>query len=123
MRADKWLVAGLALASACLTVARDVRADSLTCKDRIVSTGDSSYQVRAICGDPDAVTHRVEYRTIRQRVPVPCGGGTCWRTIERAVEVPIEEWTYDFGRNRFIQFVTFEDSTLLSVRTGGYGYK
>lgn len=123
MRSEKWLIAVLALASAGVTAVREARADSLSCKDRILSTGDSAYQVRAVCGEPDAVTHRVEYRTIRQRVPVPCGGGRCWTTVERQVEVPIEEWTYDFGRYRFIQYVTFEDSVLLSVRSGGYGYK
>jgi hypothetical protein len=35
--------------------------------------------------------------------------------------VLIDEWTYDFGPHRFIQYLTFEDGTLLSIEAGGRG--
>jgi hypothetical protein len=38
------------------------------------------------------------------------------------VTVAIEVWTYDFGRNRFLRFVRFEDGKVTAVETGGYGY-
>jgi hypothetical protein len=99
------------------------RADSLRCDDRIVSTGDTRYEVRASCGEPDDIAQRVEYRTV---------GGRCWREGERVVcdrkherviEVVIDEWLYDFGRNRFIEHITFEQGYLVSIRTGSYGHK
>ena len=103
------------------------RADSLSCNQRIVSTGDSRYQVRSVCGEPDDATQRIEYRTLRGRAAGPCtrsGGKTrCGQTEEIVVEIVVDEWTYDFGRNRFIEYVTFEQGRLTSVKSGSYGYK
>ncbi|HEY6012184.1 MAG TPA: DUF2845 domain-containing protein [Nitrospirota bacterium] len=33
----------------------------------------------------------------------------------------IEEWTYDFGPNRFMRIITFRNNTVSDIRTGGYG--
>jgi hypothetical protein len=101
----------------------EARADSLSCKGRIVSSGDSTYQVRAVCGAPDATQQRVQTRTIRRRVSVPCARGRCSAVVEDTVDVVIEQWTYDFGRRRFIQYLTFEDGSLVRVESGSYGYK
>lgn len=112
---------------ACLAVSPSVRADSLSCNYRIASSGDTRYEVKAICGEPDEAVQRVEYRTQRGRVVGPCvregSKVRCGRTEETVVEVVIDEWTYDFGRNRFIQYVTFEQGRLVSVRSGSYGHK
>lgn len=117
----------LALVLAGLTTSASARADSLACDGRIVSTGDSRYEVKSVCGEPDDVVQRVEYRTIRGRVSGPCAreGGKirCSQTREQVFEVVIDEWTYDFGRNRFIEYLTFEEGKLLSIRTGSYGRK
>ena len=115
------------LGLACLTVAPSTRADSLSCNQRIASSGDSRYEVRAICGEPDEAVQRVEYRTVRGRVAGPCvregSKLRCSRTEEAVVEVVIDEWTYDFGRNRFIQYLTFEQGRLVAVKSGSYGHK
>ena len=114
----------LGAVGACLLSAGDARADSLSCKGRIVSTGDSTYQVRSVCGEPDATTRRVEVRTVRHMVPVECAvQRRCWSVVERTIEITIEQWTYDFGRQQFIQYVTFEDGQLLRVESGSYGHK
>lgn len=110
-----------------LTTSATAHADSMNCKDRIVSTGDSRYQVKATCGEPDDASQRVEYRTVRGRVSGPCrreaGRIVCSDTREQVVEVVIDEWVYDFGKNRFIQYLTFEQGKLVTVRSGSYGYK
>lgn len=110
-----------------LTTSATARADSMNCKDRIVSTGDSRYQVKATCGEPDDASQRVEYRTVRGRVAGPCRREAdriiCSDTREQVVEVVIDEWIYDFGKNRFIQYLTFEQGKLVTVRSGSYGYK
>lgn len=122
---SKWSVVLFSLAA--LATPASAHADSLSCNGRIVSTGDSRYQVRAVCGEPDDVTQRVEYRTLRGRVAGPCVREgeklRCSRTREHVVEVVIDEWTYDFGKNRFIEYLTFEQGRLLSVRAGSYGHK
>jgi hypothetical protein len=110
-----------------LSVSSQARADSLACNGRIASSGDSRYEVKAICGEPDDASQRVEYRSVRGRVSGPCtrenGKLRCGQTREEVVEVVIDEWVYDFGKNRFIEYVTFEQGKLVSVRTGSYGHK
>ncbi len=123
-RAGVW-AASLVLGA--LASTHDARADTLSCGGRIVSTGDSRYEVKAVCGEPDDVSQRVEYRTARGRVSGPCrridGKITCSDTREQVVEVVIDEWIYDFGRNRFIEYLTFEQGKLVSIRNGSYGKK
>jgi hypothetical protein len=98
-------------------------ADILTCQDRLVRPGASMYDVRALCGPPDQVDQRSEFRTVRRPGRVPCAVGWCSTVVEDSVEVPIEEWTYDFGKQRFLQYLTFEAGHLIRIRAGGYGYK
>lgn len=121
-----WSSVGLAVLCG-LLLSAEARADGLQCGDSLVSSGDSPYQVRAICGDPDAAVHRIEYRTIRQRIPTPCvrenGHQRCETIVEQTVEVVIDEWTYDFGRDRFIEYLTFEQGHLIRVTEGSYGHK
>jgi hypothetical protein len=125
-RNDYWVRAAL-LVVAGLSVSASARADSLACDGRIVSTGDSRYDVKSICGEPDDASQRVEYRTVSGRVAGPCvrenGKLRCSQTREQVVEVVIDEWVYDFGKNRFIEYLTFEQGHLLSVREGSYGHK
>ena len=110
-----------------LSWSTNVRADTLACEGRIVGTGDSRYEVKAVCGEPDDAAQRVEYRTVSGRVAGPCSrdGGKirCSQTREQVIEVVIDEWVYDFGRNRFIEHLTFEQGRLVHIRTGTYGHK
>lgn len=115
------------LGLAAIALSPSARADSLSCNYRIVSSGDSRHEVRSVCGEPDDASQRVEYRTLRGRVVGPCTRDgkrvRCSQTQETVVEVVIDEWVYDFGRNRFIQYLTFEQGRLVSVRSGSYGHK
>lgn len=113
---------GVALLSGFGLFATPVAADGMSCGNRLVSKGDSLYQVRSVCGEPDDARRRVETRTERRRVRVPCEhGAQCERTVEHTTDVVVDEWTYDFGRRRFVRFLTFVDGRLAVVQTGGYG--
>jgi hypothetical protein len=119
---------GALLALAGLSLSSSARADSLSCGGRIVSTGDSRYDVKSICGEPDDVSQHVEYRSVRGRVSGPCardsnGKLRCQNSREEVVEVVVDEWIYDFGSNRFVEYLTFEQGHLLTVRDGSYGHK
>lgn len=116
---------GLVMLGAALLFSTSARADSMSCRNRIASTGDTLYRVRAICGEPDQATRRVEFRTIRRRGPCFVHGGkrVCKPDIEHTVEVVIDEWLYDFGRNQFIRYLTFEQGRLIRIDTGSYGHK
>ncbi|HET7544850.1 MAG TPA: DUF2845 domain-containing protein [Polyangiaceae bacterium] len=103
------------------------RADGMQCRDRLVSSGDTLYQVRATCGEPDDASHRIEYRTVRVRRPGACveenGRRRCDTEVEQTIEVVIDEWVYDFGKNRFLEFLYFEQGKLVRVTEGSYGHK
>jgi hypothetical protein len=99
------------------------KAEILSCQDRLVKPGSSMYDVRFLCGPPDDMAQRVEIRTVPHEVRVPCARGWCTTIINSPMEVPIEEWTYDFGKQRLLQYLTFEGGTLIRVKAGGYGHK
>jgi hypothetical protein len=107
-------------------VSHVAHADGMYCGSRIVSRGDSLFQVRSTCGEPDDAQHRVETRTVRTRARVPCArtesaSGKCSTEVERSTDVVIDEWTYDLGRQKLIRLLTFVDGKLHRVETGGYG--
>ncbi len=109
-------------------LASQANADNgMRCGSRLVSEGDTLYDVRSLCGVPDAATQRVEYRTVRRVVNGPCfkqqNQLVCGHVVEQTIEVVIDEWTYDFGSSSFIRHVTFEQGRLRDVATGRYGNK
>ncbi len=118
-----WLVPALALSA----LPAGATADGMRCNGRLVSTGDTTFDVLSLCGQPDFQNRRVEYRTLRHFVQGPCvqrhGRVQCGYVAERTVEVVIDEWAYDLGSNRFIRYLTFEQGQLRDVKTGRYGSK
>jgi hypothetical protein len=88
---------------------------------RLISLGASTLEVRNRCREPDEIRSTVEHRTIRERVRKWIGGMFQEVWVERTVEVPIDEWTYDFGSSRFMQFLRFENGRLHSVGEGPKG--
>jgi hypothetical protein len=88
---------------------------------RLISLGASTLEVRARCREPDEARSAVEVRTIRERVRRWIAGESREVTEERTVEIPIDDWTYDFGRNRFIQYLRFENGRLTAVGDGPKG--
>ena len=118
-----WLIAAGALVIAQLGGEHAQAAEGMRCGPRLVSTGDPQYVVQERCGPPDAVSQRMETRRVTDVVQMPCPSGMCARAVERTVEVMIEEWTYDFGKRRFLQFVQFVNGRVDRVVSGGYGYK
>jgi hypothetical protein len=90
---------------------------------RLVSVGDRMNEVRNRCGDPDAVSTRIEKRRIKHKVSRWVNGFQESVIEEEEVEVPLDEWTYDLGPNTFIRYVLFENSSVIDVSTGSYGAK
>ena len=88
---------------------------------RLVSVGDRMTEVRNRCGDPDAVSTRVEKRRVKHRFTRWVDGVQESVVQEEEVDVPLDEWTYDLGPNYFIRYVLFENGSVIDVATGGYG--
>jgi uncharacterized protein DUF2845 len=113
-------------AATLFSISSNASTDGMRCGQRLISTGDTLYAVRNVCGEPSASDRRVVQRTGKRRVSGPCfkdrdGAVRCDRVEEYTVEIVIDEWTYDFGPRRFVHYLTFEDGKLIKVATGGYG--
>jgi hypothetical protein len=107
-------------------------ADSLRCESRIVSLGDSKQEVEDICGAPAYVDVTQEEKTIKVYRSKPTRQGTESENHrhrdhefvnERTIVVNVEEWTYNFGPNRFIQTLKFKNNQLVSIKDDTYGFK
>jgi Protein of unknown function (DUF2845) len=120
--AKRWPVSCLALLLVPALSPAAARAD-LRCGSKLVSVGASAYDLSSTCGAPDFTTSHVERRTVRRARSVPCASGVCTVMVEESVEVTVDEWVYDFGRNRFVQHVLLEQGVITSIRSGSYGKK
>ena len=89
---------------------KDRRSSEPDCGDRIISIGDTKGDVLAKCGEPF-------YRSSHDEDVVDQFDGTHFRKVV----VTVEEWTYNFGPQRFLRIITFRNSEVVDVRTGGYG--
>jgi len=127
-RRSEWrvlaLVAG-ALGGGLLLPEPSAAANSLRCDNQLVREGDSQYEVKSLCGQPHDVQQRTEARRVQRAVQRPCahGSGSCVVVVDDYVEVVVDEWIYDFGPRRFLQYLTFEGGQLVAVRSGPYGHK
>jgi hypothetical protein len=107
-------------------VAPSALADTVRCGRKLLVEGDTLYDARSRCGEPDYQIHRVELRSARDYRQIPCANnnsGQCGQVVERTVEVVIDEWTYDFGPQQFIQYLIFEQGRLVRVLPGERGTK
>jgi hypothetical protein len=102
---------------------QQAHANGMRCNSKLVDRGDTTYEVKSLCGPPDDARQRIERRSVRRLVEVPCGTGRCPIVVEEMVEVAVDEWLYDFGPQRFIQHLTFEQGKLVDVQSGKYGTK
>jgi len=92
---------------------------ALRCSPFLVLEGDYEFQVLRKCGEPDYYESRVEYRWI----PAPVYGltppGPAYGAL---VPVYVDVWIYNFGPQRFMQRLIFENGRLIQIKDLGYGY-
>lgn len=90
-------------------------ADGLRCGSKLVLMGDTRASVRNKCGEPTDITH-----STRVKQPTFVFRGRLYHGEETAVDV--ENWTYNFGPNKFMRRVRFVDGIVEDVETLDYGY-
>jgi hypothetical protein len=93
-------------------------AHAMSCQNRLVVVGDVPARVRGLCGDPADRVERVVYRTNAVQVRGP--GGVVYTDVI-TVGVFVQQWVYDFGPQRFMRELVFEDGRLSRINTLGYG--
>lgn len=109
------LLAALTLSSLLLPTSSE--AATLRCGNELVADGASKSEVLLKCGEPQARESRTE--AVGERTKQK--GEQAETTTERVVFKTVDEWTYNFGRNRLIQVVVFDNGLLVDVRSGNYG--
>lgn len=111
---------GLLIKAACLALclcALPLSAHALRCGQTLVREGDSTFEVRHKCGEPSFIEDYTEYVYVYPNHD------------ERGVRIPYrvphrsgEKWTYNFGRQRFMQALYFVNGRLWKIERLGYGY-
>jgi hypothetical protein len=92
-------------------------ADAFRCGTRLVTDGDSSAKVVALCGEPTETR-----RSSILRRPVVWIYGRPYHVSDDLVEVPVEIWVYNLGPHKLMRQLRFEDGILVEVKTLGHGY-
>ena len=114
------VVAILFLAAASQAAEADFR-----CGNEIISVGDRKFDVLRKCGEPANVDVRQEIRS-RNLGSVVLGPDNRIQIYSAPFLVDelvtIEEWEYNLGPAKFIRYLTFENSSLVSIALGDYGY-
>lgn len=107
----------IALALSLSALASAIPAQALRCGTNLASKGDHFSEVLDKCGEPDFSDEWIEYKTYRiydERLPM------VYHDVSRPVTV--KEWTYNFGPNRFMQVLRFENGKLVDIHSLGYGH-
>ena len=91
------------------------QAFALSCGNRLVNLGDKKVEVLLKCGEP-ALVERWEDTIIAYR---DFQGAVIKGS---AIHRYVEEWTYNFGPNRFLYFLRFTDDKLSNIEQGSRGF-
>lgn len=87
---------------------------ALRCGNSLILEGHNKFDVLQRCGEPNFQDSRTELRSFALRgSPI---GTSQW------VAVTIDEWYYNFGPNRFMALLVFENGRLIGINSLGYGY-
>jgi len=86
---------------------------ALRCGNKLVDIGDRKIEVLEKCGKPVFVENWQEEVIVYR--------GRLERQIRRISSTNIEEWTYNFGANRFIYFLRFVNGRLNRIEEGQVG--
>jgi hypothetical protein len=87
------------------------------CGDKLVDEGDTRTEVRSKCGEPVEIIRKSILRAL-----VYWWHGRPIRIGTELVEVPVEIWLYNFGPDKLMRRLRFEDGELVDIETLGYGY-
>jgi len=107
-----------------LAASSPVMASDLICGSKIITVGDRMYDVLRKCGEPSHVEVWEEVGIRRDLGLRLSETGMLLDQSPLLVKklVTVEEWEYNFGSNRFIRYLRFENGRLIRITEGDYGY-
>ena len=87
---------------------------ALRCGNNLVLEGSYKFDVLQRCGEPNFQDSRTVFRSIELR--------SLGVTTSQWVPVTVDEWYFNFGPNRFVALLVFENGRLVAIKNLGYGY-
>jgi len=83
---------------------------TMRCGRHLIELGDHKNVVYELCGDPESIDIRTKIVGSELHHPR--------RTLDlhEYEEVEVEEWIYKFGRNKFRQYLRFENGWLVEIQ-------
>lgn len=87
---------------------------ALRCGNSLVSKGDSSFKVNKICGSP---VFTDQWEVIHSKIVK----NSNLKSKIQKTEIR-EVWTYNFGSNKLIQYLSFINNELVKIESGTYGF-
>ncbi len=97
-----------------------VVANSLQCGNRVLTNGATQAEVVSRCGQPTQVEHQsIDSESATAAPPLPALPPIGLRS---ATEIPVEVWTYNFGPNRLMERIRFENGVVVRIESLGYGF-
>ncbi|WP_287147026.1 DUF2845 domain-containing protein [Aeromonas sp.] len=102
---NRHLNLGVVLALLLLSI--PASADAMRCKNALITEGDSTAEMLLKCGEPmlREELSRNEVNQLGNLVQVKFG----------------ERWTYNFGKNEFMRFVTVRNGVVIDIENGPRG--
>lgn len=102
-------------------------AAALRCDRKVMSEGMRQIEIRKYCGEPTVTQERT---VVRAGVPRRQGRTNANDNSQQELlyndrsyeEVVVEEWTYNFGRHRFMVVIRFVNGLVTDIEDLGYGY-
>lgn len=104
-------------ASSCLSVLCLVSGEAfaLKCGNDLATEGDRKIEILQKCGEPTLIEEWVDEAVVYIQ-------DSSEERIKRVESTHFEEWTYNFGPNRFIYFLTFMDGRVTDIGHGPKGF-
>jgi hypothetical protein len=90
--------------------------DGVRCEHGVARTGNSTEQVRALCGEPVHLLRHVETRAFYPDGSYTVLEGQGFQFAQRLDRVKVEEWVYPVGRQKLTCHMQFEDDKMVSAR-------
>lgn len=87
-----------------------------SCNSSDIITGMSQLELVVRCGQP--ADRELHYRNVTRYYPQYQTGSLIY-----PIHQYVEEWTYNFGHNKFLRHVTLLDGRIIHVETGERGYR
>jgi hypothetical protein len=100
-----------------MVAAGSLHAQTLQCGTKLVTKGDISAKVAALCGQPTHIEHRSIYRASTAWI-----AGQVNQGATTTIEIPVEIWLYNLGSDKLMQQIRFEDGRVVNIESLGYGY-